>query len=83
MSYNYESILRTWWEMVKTKDKMGERVLEVISHPDSTPEQIALVADRYRAVCASLRAERKKVLEVLYTSGKYTPSANMIAEQKI
>ncbi|NCX55969.1 MAG: hypothetical protein EBW87_02070 [Burkholderiaceae bacterium] len=60
-----EGLYRTWRELVKTKEKMGATMLELLSHPEGSIEHIAEAAPRYKDIVARLRAHKPKIIEAL------------------
>ena len=60
-----EELYRTWRDLVKTKEKMGATMLELLSHPDGTLEHIAEAAPRYKDIVARLRAHKPVIVKAL------------------
>jgi hypothetical protein len=59
------ALYKSWVELVKLKEKMGRNILEIVEHPDSTPEDVARWMPRYKDVVAKLRAHKPVMLDAL------------------
>lgn len=55
----------TWLTLVLNKEKMGRTILELVAHPDATPEQLSEALPRYKEVVGNLRKHRPVILEAL------------------
>lgn len=56
-----KSLLADWNTMIGTLRKMEQTVLELVRHPDATPEQMALVSQKYRETFAAIREVHPKM----------------------
>ena len=67
----------SWLALVKLKVSMGEKVLELIAHPESKPEHVAEVMPRYKAVVEMLRKHKPAMLNALrHDPALYTHVSN-------
>lgn len=59
----------SWRDLVALKESMGEKVLELLAHPDCTPEQAqelySQVLPAYRSTVQKLRKHKPTVLNAL------------------
>lgn len=62
-------LYETWTRMVENRTRLGQTVLELLQHPDATPEQILSASERYRRVSLSMREVRPKVAAELLKKG--------------
>lgn len=60
-----EEIYRKWKELLDTKLAMGDKVLELLSHPDVEQDDAAEAALRYQHVVKQLRTAQPKVVAAL------------------
>lgn len=74
-------LYKSWMELVKLKESMGSKVLEIAAHPDATADDLATVAPRYRDVVQKLRKHKPVVIEAL---NKLHPVlAGYVADKKL
>lgn len=57
----------SWNALVKHKNHMGEKLLELIAHPDCTPAHLAEAMPRYQATVEMLRKHKPTMLDALRT----------------
>lgn len=58
-------LYKSWDALVKHKEKMGNTILELIAHPDSTPEHLAEALPRYKDLVGKLRDHKPVMLQAL------------------
>lgn len=58
-------LYKSWDALVKHKEKMGNTILELIAHPDSTPEHLAEALPRYKDIVGKLRDHKPVMLQAL------------------
>ena len=58
-------LYKSWDALVKHKEKMGRTILELIAHPDSTPEHLAEALPRYKDIVGKLRDHKPVILKEL------------------
>lgn len=58
-------LYKSWDALVKHKEKMGNTLLELIAHPDSTPEHLAEALPRYKDIVGKLRDHKPVMLQAL------------------
>ena len=59
------ALYKSWDALVKHKEKMGRTILELIAHPDSTPEHLAEALPRYKDIVGKLRDHKPVILKGL------------------
>lgn len=65
MKQKYKDLYTSWRALVKLKDAMGAKILELIAHPDCKPEHLTEVMPRYKAVVEMLRKHKPTMVEAL------------------
>ena len=60
-------LYRSWLALVKLKEDMGRKVLEIAAHPDAPPncKYLAEAVPRYKDVVQRLRKHKPVVVEAL------------------
>lgn len=58
-------LYKSWDALVKHKEKMGNTILQLIAHPDSTPEHLAETLPRYKELVGKLREHKPTILNAL------------------
>lgn len=58
-------LYKSWDALVKHKERMGAKILELIAHPDSTPEHLAEALPRYKDIVGKLRDHKPVILQAL------------------
>ena len=64
-------LYKSWDALVKHKEKMGRTILELIAHPDSTPEHLAEALPKYKQIVAQLREHKPVILKALDKGGSW------------
>lgn len=64
-------LYKSWDALVKHKEKMGRTILELIAHPDSTPEHLAEALPRYKDIVGKLREHKPVILKALDKGGSW------------
>jgi len=64
-------LYKSWDALVKHKEKMGRTILELIAHPDSTPEHLAEALPRYKDIVGKLREHKPVILKALNEGGSW------------
>ena len=76
------SLYKSWRQIVQLKEKMGATILELVTHPDATPEQIMEPAMRYRKLVNDLRENRQVIVDALHKHG-HNMLASDVASTKL
>lgn len=80
MKEKHKDLYNSWRALVKLKEDMGSKVLELIAHPDSTPEHIAQVMPQYKRVVAMLRDHKPAMVKAM---GNYPILSRAIEQTKL
>ena len=65
MTDKYTNLYTSWQDLVKLKEDMGRKVLEIIAHPDAKAEDIGRGVAAYSSVVQSLRKHKPTILDAL------------------
>lgn len=60
-----KQLYESWAKLHAKHQAMGRTVLQMLAHPDVTPEQVQDVATRYRATTQSLRGVQERTVSAL------------------
>ena len=58
-------LFKSWQALVEHKDKMGRTILELIAHPDSTPDHLTEALPRYKQIVGQLKEHKPVILNAL------------------
>ena len=58
-------LYKSWQALVDHKAKMGRTILELIAHPEATPQDIERVVPQYRDIVGKLREHKPVILKAL------------------
>lgn len=58
-----QTIARSWNDLVRNLRHMEDKTLELIRHPQATPEDIALVANQYRDAYERMLTQEPRVVQ--------------------
>lgn len=61
-----KQLYESWVKLNARQQALGRKVLEMLAHPDATPEQIQDVAARYRASAQSIREVQERTVKALH-----------------
>lgn len=65
MNQKHKDLYASWRELVKLKESMGAKILELIAHPDCKPEHLTEALPPYKATVEMLRKHRPTMVEAL------------------
>lgn len=65
MNQKHKDLYTSWRELVKLKESMGAKILELIAHPDCKPEHLTDALPTYKAVVEMLRKHKPTMVEAL------------------
>lgn len=65
------ALYKSWDALVKHKEKMGQTILELVAHPEATPQDIERVVPQYRDIVGKLRAHKPVILKALDKGGSW------------
>lgn len=65
-----QTLYDSFKKLYELQAKMGRTTLELIAHPDATPEQIQEASVGYRNVTQSLRKHKPVVVQALVKLGR-------------
>lgn len=65
MNQKHKDLYASWRELVKLKERMGAKILELIAHPDCKPEHLTEALPPYKATVEMLRKHRPTMIEAL------------------
>lgn len=80
MNQKHKDLYNSWRELVKLKESMGAKLLELIAHPDCKPEHLVDALPKYQATVAMLRKHKPTMVKAL---GAYTVLAMNVENTKI
>lgn len=72
-----KDLAESYTRLVALHGQMGQTILQLISHPDATDQQIKEACDKYKEITQSLSQHKPKIVEALYKKG-YTREATQI-----
>lgn len=75
-------LVENYNSLIALHGRMGQTILQLIAHPDSTDEQIKEMCVKYREITKSIQDSKPKIVEALYKKG-FTLSANQIQGVKL
>ena len=64
-------LYKSWDALVEHKGKMGRTILELIAHPEATPQDIERVVPQYRDIVGKLREHKPVILKALNKGGSW------------
>lgn len=65
MNQKHKDLYTSWRELVKLKESMGAKILELIAHPDCKPEHLADALPPYKATVEMLRKHKPTVVKAM------------------
>lgn len=75
------NLLTLWRKVRDNHANMGQTILELVSHPDVTPDMLAEPIASYRKVTASVQEVRRQVAKALDKKG-HSMGANSVRAHK-
>lgn len=83
MARPLKELLQSWQNLCRLHEERGDTVLELIAHPDATPEQIAQVREAFMATRKVLTDNWPRVLKAFDGSWSVRPKPPMFMQRRI